>query len=40
MSYVENEELTVKMTEIVNEELEHFHQFWACSRNGGYRSAD
>ena len=24
MSYVENEELTVKMTEIVNEELEHF----------------
>ena len=26
MSYVENEELTVKMTEIVNEELEHFHQ--------------
>ena len=26
MSYIEHEELTVKMTEIVNEELEHFHQ--------------
>ena len=35
MSYIEHEELTVKMTEIVNEELEHFHQVLGMLKKRG-----
>ena len=37
MSYVENEKLTIKMTEIVNEELEHFHQVLGMLKKRGIK---